>query len=233
MTLVGAHAMTFADADLRRLAEGYPSGALTEFTIPGPWQVPRRRRRSPRSLPLPPRPPRRRRRRSTLILHDGLAASRNSSSPDDRSRHRTLCTRPRTHARIPAPARRSYRRSARLSCLGPRRPEPSRSTALARQRRSGPRHRVAQPGARRRLLADRSPPTRRSRHDWPACTSAPTLSRADDPADLSPSIPFDIAPDQRLRRPLPRTTEPATSRSQSCTAPCAAWSRPARPAASC
>ena len=37
MTLVGAHAMTFADADLRRLAEGYPSGALTEFTVPGPW----------------------------------------------------------------------------------------------------------------------------------------------------------------------------------------------------
>ena len=38
MTLVGAHAMSFADADLRRLAEGYPSGALTEFTVPGPWQ---------------------------------------------------------------------------------------------------------------------------------------------------------------------------------------------------
>jgi phosphohistidine phosphatase len=35
--LVGAHAMTFANADLRRLAEGYPSGALAEFTIPGPW----------------------------------------------------------------------------------------------------------------------------------------------------------------------------------------------------
>jgi phosphohistidine phosphatase len=37
MTLVGAHAMTFADAELRRLAEGYPSGALAEFTVPGPW----------------------------------------------------------------------------------------------------------------------------------------------------------------------------------------------------
>ena len=37
MSLVGAHAMTFANADLRRLAEGYPSGALTEFTVPGPW----------------------------------------------------------------------------------------------------------------------------------------------------------------------------------------------------
>ena len=37
MTLVGAHAMTFANADLRRLAEGYPSGALAEFTVPGPW----------------------------------------------------------------------------------------------------------------------------------------------------------------------------------------------------
>lgn len=39
MTLVGRHAMTFADADLRRLAEGYPSGALTEFTVPGPWHT--------------------------------------------------------------------------------------------------------------------------------------------------------------------------------------------------
>ncbi len=38
MTLVGAHAMTFANADLRRLAEGYPSGALSEFTVPGPWR---------------------------------------------------------------------------------------------------------------------------------------------------------------------------------------------------
>ena len=35
--LVGAHAMTYANADLRRLAEGYPSGALAEFTVPGPW----------------------------------------------------------------------------------------------------------------------------------------------------------------------------------------------------
>lgn len=39
MTLVGAHAMTFANADLRRLTEGYPSGALTEFTVPGPWHA--------------------------------------------------------------------------------------------------------------------------------------------------------------------------------------------------
>ncbi len=39
MTLVGAHAMSFADASLRRLAEGYPSGALTEFTVPGPWRA--------------------------------------------------------------------------------------------------------------------------------------------------------------------------------------------------
>ena len=37
MRLVGAHAMTYANADLRRLAEGYPSGALAEFTVPGPW----------------------------------------------------------------------------------------------------------------------------------------------------------------------------------------------------
>ncbi len=37
MTLVGDHAMTFVNPDLRRLAEGYPSGALAEFTVPGPW----------------------------------------------------------------------------------------------------------------------------------------------------------------------------------------------------
>jgi len=37
MSLVGAHAMTFANPDLRRLAEGYPSGTLTEYTVPGPW----------------------------------------------------------------------------------------------------------------------------------------------------------------------------------------------------
>ena len=37
MQLVGAHAMTLASADLRRLAEGYPSGALAEFSLSGPW----------------------------------------------------------------------------------------------------------------------------------------------------------------------------------------------------
>lgn len=37
--LVGAHAMTYANADLRRLAEGYPSGALAEFTLAGPWRT--------------------------------------------------------------------------------------------------------------------------------------------------------------------------------------------------
>jgi phosphohistidine phosphatase len=36
--LVGAHAMTYANADLRRLADGYPSGSLAEFTVPGPWR---------------------------------------------------------------------------------------------------------------------------------------------------------------------------------------------------
>ncbi len=39
MQLVGAHAMTFANADLRKLAEGYPSGALSEFTVSGPWHA--------------------------------------------------------------------------------------------------------------------------------------------------------------------------------------------------
>ena len=37
MSLVGAHVRTFADSDMRRLAEGYPSGALAEFTVPGAW----------------------------------------------------------------------------------------------------------------------------------------------------------------------------------------------------
>ena len=31
-------------------------------------------------------------------------------------------------------------------------------------------------------------------HDWPACTPAPRLSRAGDPADLSPPIPVDTGP---------------------------------------
>ena len=37
MLLVGAHAMTLGNADMRRMAEAYPSGALAELTIPGPW----------------------------------------------------------------------------------------------------------------------------------------------------------------------------------------------------
>jgi phosphohistidine phosphatase len=37
MTLIGAHAMTLGNADMRRISEGYPSGALAEFTVPGPW----------------------------------------------------------------------------------------------------------------------------------------------------------------------------------------------------
>ena len=39
LALVGAHAMTLANPDMRRLSEGYPSGALTEFTLPGPWSA--------------------------------------------------------------------------------------------------------------------------------------------------------------------------------------------------
>jgi phosphohistidine phosphatase len=37
--LVGAHAMTFGNDDMRRLAEGFPSGALAEYTVPGPWSA--------------------------------------------------------------------------------------------------------------------------------------------------------------------------------------------------
>jgi phosphohistidine phosphatase len=36
--LAGAHQMTLANASARRLASGYPSGALAEFTVAVPWQ---------------------------------------------------------------------------------------------------------------------------------------------------------------------------------------------------
>lgn len=35
--LVGHGHMSHANPDLRRLAQGYPSGSLAEFTVPGPW----------------------------------------------------------------------------------------------------------------------------------------------------------------------------------------------------
>jgi phosphohistidine phosphatase len=35
--LVGEASMTLTNPDLRRLAEGFPTGALTEFSIAGPW----------------------------------------------------------------------------------------------------------------------------------------------------------------------------------------------------
>lgn len=38
MLLVGAQAASFDNPDIRRLAEGFPSGALAEFTITVPWQ---------------------------------------------------------------------------------------------------------------------------------------------------------------------------------------------------
>jgi phosphohistidine phosphatase len=37
MMLTGAHAMSQDTPTMRRLAEGYPTGALTEFSIAGPW----------------------------------------------------------------------------------------------------------------------------------------------------------------------------------------------------
>ena len=37
LMLAGAEAAAPASADLRRLAERYPSGALAEFTLAGPW----------------------------------------------------------------------------------------------------------------------------------------------------------------------------------------------------
>ncbi|WP_264713040.1 SixA phosphatase family protein [Limobrevibacterium gyesilva] len=37
MTLVGPHAMTQANDLTRHLAKGYPTGALAEFAVAGPW----------------------------------------------------------------------------------------------------------------------------------------------------------------------------------------------------
>ncbi len=37
VTLLGAAADELANADIRRLTEGYPTGALAEFAVPGPW----------------------------------------------------------------------------------------------------------------------------------------------------------------------------------------------------
>ena len=37
LLLAGPEAASFDSPDMRRLAEGYPSGALCEFTVMGPW----------------------------------------------------------------------------------------------------------------------------------------------------------------------------------------------------
>lgn len=37
LALLGAQAEDYANADARRLTEGYPTGALAEFAVPGPW----------------------------------------------------------------------------------------------------------------------------------------------------------------------------------------------------
>ena len=37
MTLAGAPTTAHPDENARRLAAGYPSGALAEFTVTGPW----------------------------------------------------------------------------------------------------------------------------------------------------------------------------------------------------
>jgi len=39
MLLVGAQGASFGNPDVRRLAEGFPSGALAEFTVTCPWQA--------------------------------------------------------------------------------------------------------------------------------------------------------------------------------------------------
>ncbi len=37
LLLAGAHAMQASNPDLQRLAQGFPTAALAEFTIAGPW----------------------------------------------------------------------------------------------------------------------------------------------------------------------------------------------------
>jgi phosphohistidine phosphatase len=37
--LIGEESMSLANPDMRRLAEGFPTGALAEFLIPGAWQT--------------------------------------------------------------------------------------------------------------------------------------------------------------------------------------------------
>ena len=37
MALADAESLKFTDPAIRRMTDGYPSGALTEFTVPGPW----------------------------------------------------------------------------------------------------------------------------------------------------------------------------------------------------
>ncbi len=39
MTLAGPQAASFDSPDMRRLTESYPSGAMAEFTITGPWHT--------------------------------------------------------------------------------------------------------------------------------------------------------------------------------------------------
>jgi phosphohistidine phosphatase len=37
MTLVGEAGLSLSNSDMRRLAEGFPTGALAEFAVPGSW----------------------------------------------------------------------------------------------------------------------------------------------------------------------------------------------------
>lgn len=39
LLLVGAHGMVLGNEHTRTLAEGFPSGALAEFSVPGPWHT--------------------------------------------------------------------------------------------------------------------------------------------------------------------------------------------------
>jgi phosphohistidine phosphatase len=60
-TMLVGEAMSLANSDMRNLAEGFPTGALAEFSIAGPWSALRRdggrllRFVTPRDLPDPVR----------------------------------------------------------------------------------------------------------------------------------------------------------------------------------
>ena len=202
--LVGAHAMTYANPDLRRLAEGYPSGALAEFTVPGALGRAGRGRRAAWSASSP----------------------RATSGPGGEAR---LCRRARNGAGAPPPTR---RRHAVLEFVArPRRPA-ALAPSCPSLTRVGPSRPVScvwhdtPDGALRRtglcLCAtaelwrlERLRPGDGSR--MAGHPASAILGRGRSPAALRPDAARRRRPGRRLRGPPPRLSPPAPT-SKSCTA---------------